>query len=74
MKKPKCGCRKCIAMKMYRDRNHPYWEMMFWQSISSNGKFERSHRWQDRNRNNVEDITQKKVGYNNRKYMKYFSR
>ena len=66
---PKCGCRHCMAMKMHRGRGHPNWEIMFWQSIYSTGKFERSPDWRDRDFKNIEDITQFEVGMNNRKYL-----
>jgi hypothetical protein len=64
----KGGCRHCLANKMTAGKGHPNWEIMFWQSISSNGKYERSHRWQDRGKNNIEDVTQFEMGMNNRKY------
>jgi hypothetical protein len=66
----KGGCRRCEANRTTRGRGHPDWEIMFWQSISSNGKYERSHRWQDRGKN-IEDITQFEVGMNNRKFKRY---
>ena len=67
VKKGVCGgnCRRCKANRMTRGRNHPNWDIMFWQSIYSTGEFERSHRWQDRGQQ-LEDITQLEMGMNNR--------
>ena len=66
MKKPNCNCRRCIAMKMWRDPNHPNWSKMFWDSVQGYGKFERSPRWQDRKNELGDDITQFEMGMNNR--------
>lgn len=60
-------CRRCKANRMTRGRNHPNWDIMFWQSIYSTGEFERSHRWQDRGQQ-LEDITQFEMGMNNRMF------
>lgn len=64
-------CRRCKANRMTRGRNHPNWEIMFWQSIYSSGEFERSHRFQDRGQQ-LEDITQFEMGLNNRKFRKKY--
>lgn len=66
MKKPKCGCKHCIAMKMWRNPNHPEWERMFWQSIEGHGRYERSPNWWQRG--NFDDITQFRAGMNNKMY------
>lgn len=46
----KGGCKSCKAQKMHRDKRHPDWEKMFWDSIYMNDwtKYNRSPRWQDR--------------------------
>ncbi len=40
MNKPKCGCKSCKAMKIWRTKHHPIWEIMFWDSING-GKTDR---------------------------------
>ena len=64
-------CRRCKANRITRGRNHPAWEIMFWQSIYSRGEWERSPRWQDRGQQ-LEDTTQFEMGLNNRKFRKKY--
>ena len=40
MKKPKCNCKRCKAMRVYRDKNHPWFDQAFWESING-GKTDR---------------------------------
>lgn len=66
----KGNCRRCKANRITRGRNHPAWEEMFWDSISSTGSWERSPRWRDRKY--LEDITQFEMGLNNRMFKKKY--
>ena len=40
MKKPKCNCKHCKAVKIYRTKNHPWYDQAFWESING-GKTDR---------------------------------
>jgi|APSaa5957512535_1039671.scaffolds.fasta_scaffold88986_2 hypothetical protein len=50
MNKPKCGCRKCKANKIYKTKNHPWYEQAFWESING-GKTDRNMTFKYRMKN-----------------------